>query len=220
MNNRAIITENADLKPFIGTVVGSVQVNESWVNHNNSFECAAWWEDTEIQKGIYHLTLEKNYLATNELYLRAKISSVVVDDFFPALWAGVAISRKPYVPVNIGQVRQFNHRVDLVEAIDHTGNIPGNKMDYCVNPLIIDGVISAARDSLSKYRQLMNNYCAAYDSEGDGKYHTNLSMIGHAAENLAALSRAIDKLLLKRHSLNTASSLMQECYIANTAWAA
>lgn len=220
MNNRPIITETSGLKPFIGTVVGSIQVNESWVNHNNSYECAAWWEDTEIKKGIYPLTLQKNRLAPYELYLQASISSVVVDDFFPALWAGTAISNKPYVPKNIGQLRNFNLRVDLVDAILHTGNIPGGRMDYCVNSMIIDGVINAARESLSNYRKMMNTYYSTYDREGDGKYFSNLSMIAHVSENMASLSRAIENLLRKQDSLNNDSQYMRDLYIKNTAWAA
>lgn len=216
---QATITLNDELKSVLGTTVGYLQVNETWVNHNNSYECAAWWEDSQIVKGVYSLTLEQNTFVPYNLYLLAKLDAVVVDDFFPALWGGVSISNKPYVPKNVGEKRTIHHKIDIVSAIEQTGNSPGSKMDICVHPLMIDAVINAARQSLINYQSKLAGYWSDYQEHGDGNYLSNLSMVSHCAENVAALGRAIENMVCRRKYFTEASDYMRDNYVRNTAWA-
>lgn len=215
---QAVITVNDELKSVLGATVGYLQVNESWVNHNNSYECAAWWEDSKIVKGVYPLTLERNTFAPYNLYLMAKLESVVVDDFFPALWGGVRVSDKPYVAKNIGEKRTIHHRIDIVNAVEQTGNTPGSKIDICINPMIIDALIKAARQSLNSYQEIFNKYWVDYKLYGDGNYASNLSMVSHCAENMSALGRAIENMLSRRKYFAEASDYMRDNYVKNTAW--
>jgi hypothetical protein len=215
----AIINVNDELKSFIGTTVGYIQINEPWVNHNNSYECAAWWEDSTIVKGVYALTLEKNSFAPYDLYLLGKLDAIVTDDYFPALWGGVAISNKPYTSKNLGQQRTIRHKIDLVEGIEKTGYSPGNSIDICVNPLIIDAVINAARQSFENYQQSLVSYWSEYHEKGDGNYNSNLSMVAYSTENMTALCRAIEAMNTRRKYLVEATDYMRNNYVKNTAWA-
>ena len=217
--NNPVITKNKDLKPFIGTVVGYLQVNKTWTHHNNSFECAAWWEDSQIKSGIYPLVLTENRYAPYELYLSAKLDAEVVDDFFPALWAGSAIGNKPYQPKNIGEKRHIFHRVEIVNAIKSTGFSPGADMDYCIHPFMVDAFVSAARDTMRNYQIMMTEYWNTYQQQGDGKYAENLRMISHAAVNVAALAEAIEEMTQRKDDFTQSSEYMLKLYADNTAWA-
>jgi hypothetical protein len=219
MITNAVITKNNALKPFIGSVVGYLRVNKSWVNHNNSYECAAWWEDSQIREGVYPLILQENRLAPYDLYLCAKLDAVVVNDYFPALWAGSRIGNTPYTPKGIGEHRTIFHRADIVNAIEATGNIPGNDLDYCVHPFMLDAFIAAAKDSMSSYQDMLNEYWNTYQQEGDGKYCSNLSMVSHCAANVAALGKAIQTMLRRQENFTQSSDYMRGLYVENTAWA-
>jgi hypothetical protein len=219
MNYNPVITKTQSLKAFIGSVVGYIQINKNWIHHNSSFECAAWWEDSQIEGGVYPLALMESRYAPYDLYLSAKLNAVVVDDFFPALWAGSPISNTRS-PKNVGGHRHIFHRVDIVDAIDRTGHSPGSDIDYCVHPFMVDAFIDAARDSMSSYQSLMNEYWNTYQKEGDGNYCSNLSMVSHCAANVAALGKAIQTMLRRQENFNQSSDYMRQLYANNTSWAA
>lgn len=220
MEKQAVIAKTHELKPFIGSTVGYLRINQGWIQHKSDFECAAWWEDSRIQDGVYELILQENRFAPYELYLSAKLNAVVVDDFFPALWAGSAIGNQPYQPKNLGEKRIVHHRVEIVNAIENTGNISGANIDYCVHPLMITSFISAARYSMTSYHQLMNRYWDTYQTEGDGKFLTNTGMVSHCAENIAVLGRAIEAMARKLEYFQNATESMRQNYVTNTAWVA
>ena len=215
---KPVIKANKDLKHLINTVVGYVKINKPWVNHNNSYECAAWWEDSEIKVGVYPLVLEQSNFVPHNLQLRAKLDAIVVDDFFPALWGGVAISNKPYQAKNVGSTRTIHKVFDLVESITKTGHSPGNDIDICVNPLIWNSVIQAARDSMLEYQKLADHYMQDYYEVGDGDFDSNLSMIGHCSENMAALCKAISDIKRSQSYLTDSSDYMRNLYADNISW--
>jgi len=216
----AIITVTPQLKSMLNnTVVGYFKVNKSWVHHNNSYECAAWWEDSEIQSGVYPLYLKANSYSSKELYLQANLNAVVVDDYFPALWGGVAVSRQPYKPKNVGQQRTLFHRLEIVDSIEKTGYSPNiSECDVCVNPLIWQEFINAARDNLNQYHDLLDKYRNAYLDHGDGDYNTNLSMIGHCSKQISVLASAISKIKTKMKYLEDATGYMHNLHVDNTNW--
>lgn len=211
-----IINATNELKPFVNAVVGYIQINESWLHHNNNYECAAWWEDSKIQTGVYPLTLVENYLHPKDLSLNAKLNSVVVDDYFPALWGGVSISKKPYVAKNVGQIRTVNHRLDILDSMERTGNSPGSKMDICLNPMLWQAFIDSARISLENYRELCNKYYDDYQKFGDGDYNTNISMIAYTTEEMSKLARGIEKMKRCMEYMN--NSTFSNLYTKNTNW--
>lgn len=213
----ATIKATSELKSLINTVVGFVRINKSWVHHNSSYECAAWWEDSEIQPGVYPLILKENSFSSKELYLSSALDAIVVDDHFPALWGGVAISNKPYVAKNIGEKRTIHKRFELVESINKTG-MSASDIDVCVNPMIWDAVINAARESLTNYINLCQSYVDTYHADGDGNFDSNISMIQYSGQNMAALSEAI--MTMKRHQgyITRDSDYMRNLYAQNTAW--
>jgi len=185
------ISVNDDLKSLLNTPVGYVKINKYWINHNNSYECAAWWEDSRIEEGVYPLLLKQNRFAPYNAFLQAKLQSVVIDDFFPALWAGSTTSNTPYKPQNIGEKRNIYKEFDIIESINNTGNIEGNDIDVCVNPFVWESVVKATRQSLSNMNELYQKYIIHYHNDGDGNHNTNLSMIEYCSNNIKNLAKAI-----------------------------
>ncbi len=204
-----------ELKPFLGEVVGFVKINKPYVHHNASFECAAWWEDSEIKPGVYPLTLEKNYHVPYDLQLATKLDAVVVDDFFPSLFGGVAVSSKPYVPQNLGEPRKIGRRFDIVEAIERSGNSPDGDYNLFLNPILWQAFVDSANQSLDDFSKKLGEYYAEYlDKTREDKYNSRLSMVSYCAENMAALGKAIQCILrsleysqqswfISRHDENT-----------------
>lgn len=213
------ITTSPELKPFLNQTVGYIQVNKKFVHHNNSYECAAWWEDSEIQPGVYPLILEENYHHPKFLKLSTKMKAIVVDDFFPALWGGVSISNEPYKCKNIGDVRFIHQSFSLVEAITSTGNIPGASNDFFVNPMIWDLVICAAQKSMEHYHQLLTNYWAEYQKEPFNSYLSNISMVGHCCQQISLLTKDIENIVRAKNYLEKNNSeYWQNLYNTNTLW--
>lgn len=217
--SHSTITVTPELKFLIGQTVGYVQVNKKFVHHNNNYECAAWWEDSEIQTGTYPLILEENYLHPKNLKLSTKLNAVVVDDFFPALWGGVSVSDKPYKPKNIGDTRLIHQSFSLVDSILSTGNSPGSEKDFFVNPMIWELIVNAAQKNMEHYNNLLTSYWAQYQKEPFNKYLSNLSMVGHCCENIASLTRDIEKIMRhKEYFENNSSDYYRGLRNNNTLW--
>lgn len=206
----ATIKCNSALEKFVGQVIGFVKINKGWVNHNSSYECAAWWEDSEVIVGVYPLVLKKNQFAPHNLYLQAELCAEVVDDFFPALSGGVSISNKPYVAKNIGQFRKVFYKVDIVEGVAKTGNSSGD-VDYFVNPLLWDAFIEAAKDTLQEYHKyfvkVWEEYC-----QGQG-----IGSMTYAAESMAVLGKAIDSMTRYKGYIVEGDYILNNL-INNTGW--
>lgn len=214
----SVMIKTDELAPFIGTCVGYIRINKTWTYRNNNYECAAWYEDYEAVPGVYELTLKINDRAPHDLYFMAKVDALVTDDYFPALWGGVSISKKPYVPSRLGQSRIIYHKVDIVEGVIQTGNTPGNDIDVCINPFLIDGLVNSAKKSMVWYKELMDNYWAKYSIGIDDNYNTNLGMVAHCTENIADCARDIDKLIRQQRNFNEATEYMSSNYARNIAW--
>lgn len=212
------IKASNELKSLINTTVGYVKINKSWINHNASYECAAWWQDSKIEQDVYPLVLRQNSLSPNDLYLSAELNAVVVDDFFPSLWGGVAIGNTKHVSKGIGSKRIVNHRFELVESIERTGNSQGEKIDICVNPLIWNTLIDAIRTTLIDYQGTYNQYLTDYQEVGDGNYNINIDMMAYAAENIALLARSIVKLKRCCSYLNEHTDYMRDIIVKNVSW--
>src|SRR5260221_14611966 len=88
----------------LSILIGAVKVNKPFVYHNASYECAAWWEDHQADTGVHPVYLGRSYHHPKNLTLTANIGAKVVDDYFPGLWGGVAISQEPYKAKHIGEV--------------------------------------------------------------------------------------------------------------------
>jgi len=206
----AILRVTDNLKPFVGQAVGYVKVNKSYIHNNNSFETAAWWEDSEIQTGIYPLILKKNHLSPHNLELTATFNAKVVDCHFGS----------PYDKDRIGGLRSVLTKFDVVDCVNNTGIIPGRDKDFVVNPFLWEGFIESARIELEACVKGMNQWYQDYHFKGDGNYNGNLSMLGHFARNIEALTKAIEEMKRSKDKFDNASEYMNKIYSENTAWAA
>ena len=213
----AIINLTNVLKPFVGQVVGYVQVNKTWVHHNNTYECAAWWEDSEIVAGKYPLFLKQKYLSPKELILECVFDAIVVDAYFPSMSGGVAFSNKGSKE-RIGGLRNIHHSFDIVEVMERTGNIPGDKEDFFLNPLLWDAFIEAARKSMVDYQSYLENCFSAYIQEGDGNFCSNVSSIQYASKNVSDLANALQRMKRAKANVDNISDYMSEVYSKNISW--
>ena len=209
----AILRVTDNLKPFLKQTVGFVKVNKSYVHHNSSFETAAWWEDSEIQTGIYPLILERSYLcylSPYSLNLATKLSAKVVDCYFGSR----------YDKDRIGGIREIYKSFDIVDAICKTAISPGHDNDVIVNPFLWEGFIESARIELEECYKGMNKTYQDYSRHGDGNYNSNLSMLGYYSRNIEALSKAIEEMKRAKDKFDNASEYMAKIYSDNISWAA
>lgn len=207
---QAILRVTNNLKPFLGQIVGYVRVNKSYIHHNSSFETAAWWEDSEIQTGIYPLILKQSYLSPHNLNLATAFSGKVVDCHFGS----------PYDKDRIGGERKIHANFEVVDCVNNTGIIPGRDKDFLVNPFLWEGFIESARIELEECVKGMNQWYQDYHFKGDGNYNSNLSMLGHYARNIEALTKAIQDMKAAKDKFDNATDYMAKIYSENTAWAA
>lgn len=210
-----MLTDN--LKCFLGQVVGYIKVNKSWVHHNNTYECAAWWEDSCITEGVYPLVLKVNRFAPKNLYLEAKFDAKVVDAYLPAMMGGVAFA--DYSKKRIGEKRVIFGSFDIVEAMTSTGRIPGEDKDFVLNPFLWDGFIESARKSMRNSQEYLENCFTAYMQEGDGKYNSNISSVAYASKNVSELAFAIEKMLGAKKNVSD-TEYLKDLHVKNTSWAA
>lgn len=206
-----------NLKGFVGQTVGYVKVNKSWVHHNNSFECAAWWEDSRVIEGVYPLVLRVNRFVPKNLYLEARFDAEVVDAYLPAMMGGVAFA--DYSKNRIGEKRAVFGSFDIVEAMTSTGRIPGEDKDFVLNPFLWDSFIESARKSMRDSQEYLENCFSAYLQDGDGNYNRNISSVAHASENVSELAFALEKMLDAKKKISE-TEYLKELHVKNTSWAA
>jgi len=219
MKTPAQILVTNDLKPLLGKVVGWVKLNKSFIDHNANYECAAWWKDSEIQIGVYPMILQENHLYPKDLRLHVVYDAVVVDDYFPALWGGVAVSNKPYTPEYLGEQTKIHRYYDIVDAICQTGNSPDGDMNFCVNPFLWNTFIQALRSNMHNFKSNLDKYWEIYKDNGDGNYLSNLSMVGYCTDHISAISNAIEKLCRHNSYFDNSTNYMANLHVSNTAWA-
>jgi hypothetical protein len=115
--------------------------DENPLEHEERYECAAWWTKMRSVPGEYELKVVKEYHHT---FLMGKIKAVVVEDYFPALWCGVSVSKKPYdTTKNAGNACEFTLRLP-VDAFVKDARLRANR------PEIIDDYCNAALEVLKK----------------------------------------------------------------------
>jgi len=224
-----------NLKGFAGItneacpIIGAVKVNEPFTFHNNSYECAAWWQDEEAQLGVYPVYLKREYNYPSNLYAYAGLTGRVVDDYFPALWGGVAVSNRPYESRNIGTETTIHRHMDLLDAIEATGIIPGNKMDWYIHPSWWPVAIEEAMTEMKAHYNRLPEFWNEFNSldkesfkpkmEGrwdyDSEYRSRLSMVAHMSGQVEKWARRIEKINVQQ-SYN--SPYWNDLLKKNTEW--
>jgi len=212
-----------NLRDYLNKQVGFIRVNKSIVYTDKSYECAAWWEERTSETGVYPLMLkpaESLYPERPNFVVAASIPATVSADYFPALWAGVAISNKPYdCYKNVGRkCRDIDIRADLVQAICDTGISPNEKgNDWYVNPEIWELVIKNREEELVKSYKNLPRWWDEYLA-GEDEFHSRVGMIAHIAQDLVRYPREIQELYRRLGYLNQATDLWRELHKKNTSW--
>lgn len=217
-------------------IIGAVKVNKPFIYHDASYEVAAWWEDREAQRGVHPVYLGRAYHSPKLLTITAHIKAKVVNDYFPGLWGGMPISREPYQPKHIGEERTIYHGLDIVEAIESTGNSPDSDMDIFIHPswwqVFMDEALTELKEDYRRLPEFWESLVKLdpatfkpsmngrwdYDSE----YRSKIGMIAHFGGLLEKWSRRIEKLNWRAQYHKPGSSYDTEyqrnLFTKNTEW--
>lgn len=207
-------------------VIGAVRLNQPYRQVNKDFGCAAWWEEVETIPGIYPLKLgftgHKFSPITSDYSLYAEICGKVVDDYFPGLFGGVSISKEPYKPKYIGDIRKVSVSISPREAIDKTGNIPDGKWNWYVDPKYWPEFLKFSKEKLEQYYNGLPQYFEEYKA-GDDQYDSRVGMVAHYGEYIERYARDIAKIRWRMKWIGMldkkGSRLNLECYEKNNEWA-
>ncbi len=197
--------------------IGFVRLHNPLVVRDNGYECAAWWEERTSEIGVFTVTLYKHHYS-NTFHARASIPAKVTNDYFPALWGGVSISNKPYVPKHIGENRVVCHSYNLVDAILATGLSPSSDIDWYIDPDVWKDVVLHKKEVLElAYQDLIGKYWDQY-KEGDDQYHSHLGMVGYMGQILKEASKDIENISRHIGYLVGASDMWRNLHAQNTSW--
>lgn len=191
-------------------IVGAMQLNKTYVFHDQSFETACWWEDSEAQLGIYPIYLSRAYHHPKYLTLVAEIKAKVVDDYFPGLWCGMPISREPYKSKHVGEDRLLKHGVDINLAIDSTGNSTDSDKNYFLHPSWLSLFQEEAEMELRKDYQMLPSFWEKWNTLNEktfisnnsssirwdfkDEYCSSVRMIGHFGRQFEMWAKRLDKI--------------------------
>lgn len=216
-------------------LIGAVQVNKPFIFHDASYECAAWWEDREAQWGAHPVYLNRSYHHPKLLTITAHIKAKVVNDYFPGLWGGVRISNEPYVPKHIGEERTIYHGIEVVDAIERTGNSPGSDLDWFIHPSWWKVFTDEALAELKEDYRRLPEFWEAWDKLNpqsfhsmvrgwgfDDEFRSKVGMIAHFGSLLEKWARRIEKINWRAQYHTPGSSYDTEYqrnnFAQNTEW--
>lgn len=214
-------------------IIGAVKVNKPFEYHDNHYECAAWYEDHKAESGVHPIRLERSYHHPKLLNISAEIKARVVNDYFAGLWGGVPISKEPYKPKHLGEERTIHRGIDILDAIQSTGNSPGNDMDIFIHPswwkVFADEAEAELREDYRRLPEFWNEwdkldpktFHARMDGrwQFDDEFRSKVGMIAHFGSLLEKWSRRIEKINWHTTRWNEPSAHMRELHIKNTEWA-
>lgn len=218
-------------------IIGAVKVNKPFVYHDASYETAAWWEDREALVGVHPVYLTRSYHHPKNLVIRAEIKAKVVDDYFPGLWGGVAISREPYKPKHVGEDRTILQGIEVLDAIERTGNSPGNDLDWFIHPswwqVFTDEAESELREDYRRLPEFWSEWDrldpASFKAKMNGRwgfddeFRSKVGMIAHFGGLLEKWARRLEKInwQAQYHKAGSAydTPYQRENFAKNTEWA-
>lgn len=70
----------------------TIKLTEPITHHKADYECAAWWQKSVSNVGIFELELPWA-LCSDEPMLSVVLPATVTEDYFGSLWCGIPISR-------------------------------------------------------------------------------------------------------------------------------
>jgi len=217
-------------------LIGAVQVNKPYIHHYAGYECAAWWEDREAEAGVHPVYLSRSYHSPKHLTITAHIKAKVVNDYFPALWGGVRVSNEPYKPKHLGEERTIYHGIEVVDAIERTGNSPGSDLDWFIHPSWWQVFTDEALAELKEDYRRLPEFWEAWDKldpttfhprkgerwSFDDEYRSKVGMVAYFGGLMEKWARRIEKINWraqyhkKESSYNTA--YQRDNFAKNTEW--
>lgn len=213
-------------------IIGAVKVNKPFDYCNRSYECAAWSETSTAEVGVYPVVLRAENTYRYNLYCEGLVGAKVTHDWFPALWGGVAISNEPYKQKHTGEARTIYKGIDLVEAVEATGNSPDGDINWFIHPswwpVVMGEAVTELREDYKRLPEFWGKWDeldpATFKPKDDrwgfsDEYRSRVGMVAHFGSNLEKWARRIEKLTWRAGQWHQASAYMQELHAKNTEWA-
>jgi hypothetical protein len=182
--------------PNVGEVVGQVKVyemsREEREHVNNGYECAAWWEKTRVEPGTYELRLAQSYHAKDHLFVTATVPAVVIDDYFPALWCGVSVSREAYRPKHLGERRELALNCPFAEACITSGN-KSRSIESLIDLHYFEVALEHYKTLLNEHYNRLPRCWEEYQTASDDRW--KVSSVYHTALWMSECAKSVDELL-------------------------
>lgn len=189
---------NAIVKKYQGESVGKINIKQPIEHTFSDYECAAWSQSVVSATGIFDLYLAERYHHPHDIYLLAKLPTTITSDYFPALWCGMPVSRKPYDGKrNAGQEgRPYCKKLSVLEAVSSTGSTPdGKEFDIFVRKETWRDFIDHYRGELAQFATYAQECIAKWQEFGDGgEFRSALTQMGYAGGQVRELTKIIDEL--------------------------
>jgi hypothetical protein len=215
---------NAIVKKYQGEPVGKINIKQAIEHTFKDYECAAWSQSVISATGIFDLYLAEDYHYPHAIYLAAKIPTTITSDYFPALWCGMPVGRKPYDTKRAAgrEGREIRKRIEVVEAVAKTGSTPDAKdFDIFVQKEIWREFIDHYRGELAEAVEYAQKCAEIWREHGDGnEFRTQLTQMGYACGEVRKLTKIIDELERRLDYLEGPNNRMWlKYYHDNNVWA-
>lgn len=178
------------METLLATEIGKVSINSPIKFRDQSYECAAWWEERLSTTGVFPLLLKKVNHYTDDYVVYAEIPAVVTDEYFPALFHGVAVGTSPYKPSRIGQqTRPVKVQESLVKAILLSGRSTSPDIDWYIDRKHWHSCLTQRKSRLLAHKQYLDQVWTSDLASSDV-----IRTIRYAANNVAIVSQELSEL--------------------------
>jgi hypothetical protein len=195
-------------------VIGAVRVINHY-NHTQHYECAAWWEERKVTPGIYPVTFD---ISSDNMVGAFTVDATVINDYFPALFGGVSISREHYTPKHIGEHRKIKQNYDLASMVIRTGNSPySNGFDYYISPKHWNDVVKYLTNEITdRFSHISTRYNEWKSSDYD---NSSLELLSVCYGSKFVYDKSYQLYEIANHMRFYNSNYHLNLFNSNTQWA-
>jgi len=211
------LEQEVRMKDLVGSVIGAFKANVPLEYTKHDYECAAWWEQHRSKTGVFPVRLKLSYDG-RRYFAHTEIPAVVTDDFFPALYCGVSVSKTPYKSQHVGEERIITKTISLYEGIDQSGHSVGDNEDYlwCIFPDFWPTYIEYCERQLDQDYAVLPKWWADYKA-GENEFFSKVSMVGHFAERMSEWVKAVHDIKTDLARIKSGASWIK-MFRDNTSW--
>lgn len=174
--------------PTIIGICGQVKVHVGQKRTNQSYECAAWWQITMTDTGVFDVGLQRE--EQGHYTLVAIVPATVTDADFTSHFGGLAYGKYDKSR-DVGRRVKEYLKVSAIKAIEQYGNSPGmHELQWIFDPqywgLVREQYEVQMKDAVQRVKERYDGYKAGKEFD--------LSMVAHYGSILETSARSIEKI--------------------------